>query len=116
MMNTIRPGSFGMVDGRVGALTPEEQKALEAKNKKFVKISLIYWLCAFLVLVLAFVIMVILAPATEGDPSSYLGMIIVLFLWIVVAGTGNSVIYWAMLRRKKKPTPNAEKQDKEPWE
>lgn len=111
-MNTIRPGSFGMMDGKVGILSPEEQKEQEARNKKFVKASLLYWLCAFLVLILAFVVMVLVAPSEEGNPNSYIGMMFMPFIWMGVAGTGYAILYWAILRKK----PKTEKKDKEPWE
>lgn len=112
-MNTMRPGSFGMFDGKVGVLSPEEQKALEAKNKKFVRLSLIYWLIAFLVLILAFVVMVLMmGPDGEASQDSYLGAILIPFAWIFGAGIPYSIIYWAMFRKK----PKAEKKNKEPWE
>ena len=112
-MNTMRPGSFGMFDGKVGVLSPEEKKALEARNKKFVRLSLIYWLIAFLVLILAFVVMVLLmGPDTEATPDSYLGMIFVPFAWIFGAGLPYSIIYWVMFRKK----PKAQNKNKEPWE
>lgn len=112
-MNTMRPGSFGMFDGKVGVLSPEEQKALEAKNKKFVRLSLIYWLIAFLVLILAFVVMVLMmGPDGEASQDSYLGAILIPFAWIFGAGIPYSIIYWVMFRKK----PKAEKKNKEPWE
>lgn len=112
-MNTMRPGSFGMFDGKVGVLSPEEQKALEAKNKKFVRLSLIYWLIALLVLILAFVVMVLMmGPDGEASPDSSLAMIFVPFIWIVASALPYSVIYWVMFRKKPKP----ESKNKEPWE
>ena len=112
-MNTMRPGSFGMFDGKVGVLSPEEQKALEAKNKKFVRLSLIYWLIAFLVLILAFVVMVLMmGPDGEASQDSYLGAILIPFAWIFGAGIPYSIIYWVMFRKKPKP----ESKNKEPWE
>lgn len=111
-MNTIRPGSFGMMDGKIGVLSPEEQKEQEARNKKFVKVSLLYWLCAFLVLILAFVVMVLVAPSEEVNPNSYFGMLMVPLIWMGVAGTGYAILYWAILRKK----PKKGKKDKEPWE
>lgn len=112
-MNTMRPGSFGMVDGKVGVLSPEEQKALEAKNKKFVRITLIYWLIAILVLILAFVVMVLLmGPDTEATPDSSLAMIFVPFAWIFGAALPYAIIYWVMFRKK----PKAQNKNKEPWE
>lgn len=112
-MNTMRPGSFGMRDGKLGILTPEEQKELEARNKKFVKVSIFYWLCAFLVLVLAFVILVLVAPSEEGNPNSYLSMILLPFGWMGAAGLGYAIVYWGLLGKK----PKAEKKEnKDPWE
>lgn len=113
-MNTMRPGSFGMFDGKVGVLSPEEKKALEAKNKKFVRLSLVYWLIALLVLILAFVVMVLLmGPDTEASQDSYLGMMLVPFVWIFGAGIPYAVIYWVMFWKK----PKAEKKEnRDPWE
>lgn len=113
-MNTMRPGSFGMFDGKVGVLSPEEKKALEAKNKKFVRLSLVYWLIALLVLILAFVVMVLMmGPDGEASQDSYLGAILIPFAWIFGAGIPYSIIYWVMFRKK----PKAEKKEnKDPWE
>ena len=111
------PGSFGMKDGKVVSVTPEEQKAMETRNKKFVKASLLYWLCAFVVLILLFVAAVLRMPAegTGTSPDDYMGMMIGLIVWIGVAGTGYSILYWFMVRRKM-PKAGSDAKKQEPWE
>ena len=113
------PGSFGMRDGKVVPVTPEEQKAIEKQNKRFVKVSLLYWLCAFVALILLFVVAVLQAPAepTGTSPDDYMGMMLGLIGWIGVSGIGYSILYWFMVRRNMpKATPDAKDNKKEPWE